>query len=387
MSPPAPAGLPVSIRRRIARARLAAQLLDPPAGTPRHPAEPAAVVGQLVALQAQEWGSGIHSVGLRTGLGRAQVEQAIADRLVVRTWPMRGTLHLVAAQDARWLTGLLAGAPLRAARARQVSLDLTDAVVDEAREVVLRAVERRPVSRPEVFATLERHGLPGDGRRGYHLLARFCMEGLVCQGPRAGREPTFVSLDTWVGPTPVPDRERAMAVLAARYVRSHGPVREQDLAAWSGQSLGFAREALQRAGDELVAETVAGQRLWRHESAPAASRRPLPLLLPPWDEAVLGYRDRSALIPDADSPSVMPPGGGMFRPTVVVGGQVVGVWSRTTRAAAVDVVVHPFRPLSASVERAVRRASESYGRFLQTAARIRVEQPDVGSSSPPKVTG
>ena len=87
----------------IARRRLAAQLLIAPADAPEQ------VVARLGAVQAQDYLGALWAIGVRTTAARvAEVERAIADRRFVRTWPMRGTLHFVAPQDARWMTGLLA---------------------------------------------------------------------------------------------------------------------------------------------------------------------------------------------------------------------------------------------------------------------------------------
>src|SRR5690242_3762111 len=102
-------------RRRLRRARMAALGLTPPLGStplgstrPGAPASALQVTRELGALQAQDYASGAWSLGVRSGLTLEQVEQAVVDRQVVRTWPMRGTIHWVPAEDARWMCELLA---------------------------------------------------------------------------------------------------------------------------------------------------------------------------------------------------------------------------------------------------------------------------------------
>ena len=200
--------------------------------------------------------------------------------------------------------------------------------------------------------------------RSIHLLGRFCQEGLLCQGPSAGRQPSFVLLERWVPWSWDPGREEAMAALAERYVRGHGPVTERDLAGWAGQSLGFAREAVALAGDRLAREQVAGTVHLVHVDAPPAAVSGGLYLLPGFDEYLLGYKDRSAMLTPQEEGRVVPGGNGVFLPTVVVGGRVVGTWGRRLTPTRVAVTVAPFGAVSANRRRALLRAATAYGRFL-----------------------
>ncbi|MEO7058914.1 MAG: winged helix DNA-binding domain-containing protein [Lapillicoccus sp.] len=358
----------------VAARRLAALGIDPA------PGGGAAAIEQLVsdrlALQAQDLASGLWSVGLRTGASAVEIHQAIRDRAITRSWPMRGTLHLMATRDVRWMCLLLAPRSMRQARSRLAQLELTDAVIDRARDLLGAALaDGRALTRVEAFAVLRAGGVPPDGQRGIHLLGRFCQEGLLCQGPLAGPHPTFVLLEDWVPFSWLPDRAEAMATVARRYVAGHGPVTLKDLAGWTGETLAFAREAVALAGDCLVVESIDGVPHLVHVDAPAPAARPGTYLLPGFDEFLLGYKDRSSMLTREEELRVVPGRNGVFLPTVVVGGVVVGTWTRSTSAARVDVTVQPWGSVSSSRRRAIEAAAAGYGRFLGVPARVSWSDP------------
>src|SRR6478752_1574321 len=369
---PAPLTLLLTDRRRIATERLAAMRIAPlaePAGSMVETI--ARTVHHHLAMQAQDVGSGMWSVGVRTGATRADVEAAIAARRVTRSWPMRGTLHLMATQDVRWMCRLLNERVVATSRRVFEAEGLTEAVVGRAREVLVGAlVGGVALSRPNAVALLEANGVDPSGQRAYHLIGRFCQEGLLCQGPAEGRQPTFVLIDEWVPRSWAPDREEAMAALATRYVASHGPVTERDLAGWCSQTLTFAREAVVFSSDTATTETIGGQAYLVAADRPEPAAGTPVRLLPGFDEYVLGYKDRSAILTAEEELRVVPGKNGMFLGTVVVGGLVVGTWNRKTTAKRTVVTVTAFGPLSVTRRREIERAAAAYGRHLGSPAEV-----------------
>jgi len=338
----------------------------------------ARTVHHHLAMQAQDVSSGMWSVGVRSGATRADVEAAIAARLVTRSWPMRGTLHLMATQDVRWMCRLLNERIVATQRRVFEAEGLTEAVVDRARNVLVEALSGGvALSRPNAIALLEANGVDPSGQRAYHLVGRFCQEGLLCQGPAEGRQPTFVLIDEWVPQSWEPDREEAMAALATRYVASHGPVTERDLAGWCNQNLTFAREAVALAGDAVTCETIGGQAYLVAADRPEPAAGSPVRLLPGFDEYVLGYKDRSAILTPEEELRVVPGKNGMFLGTVVVGGLVVGTWNRRTTTKQTVVTVTPFGTLSAARRRDVTRAAAAYGRHLGSPTDVTYQEPAV----------
>ncbi|OFE17520.1 hypothetical protein BA895_15735 [Humibacillus sp. DSM 29435] len=344
---------------------MAALGLSPPLGTRAGPASALSVVRSLGAVQAQDYASGAWSLGVRSGLTLAQVEQAVTDREIVRTWPMRGTIHWVAAADARWMCQLLAAARLRSLAGRYRQLGITEHDIALAGELFEAHLEA-PLSRPDVVALLAAHGIDPSDQRAYHLVGHHCMTGLLCQGPLIGRQPSFVLIDHWVPHSLAPTREEAMATVVERYVRSHGPVTENDVAGWLLQPLGFTREALALVEARLEREEVDGQVWLTHVDAPPVAGPAGVHLLPQWDEFLLGYKSRELTLPPEHVAKVVPGRNMVFQPSLVIDGEVAGLWRRREARSRVVVVVgvEPFAALSASRRREVERAVAAYGRYL-----------------------
>ena len=331
---------------RVRELRLRAQGLT---GSRAAGVEP--VLERLVGVQAQDLA--FARLAFRPRCGRrvmaADVDRALVERRVVWTWAMRGTLHLVRAQDARWLVGLLG--PIFAARGRprRRALGLDDAVCERALGALRDVLAG---DGPQTRAALaERLPIPAEGQAPAHLLAYAAMRGLVCRGPLAGREPTYVLLDEWLGGAaagPV-DEEGAAAELARRYLAGHRPASADDLAAWSGIGLRRARQAL--ADVEGGAASRAG----------ASSRRRV-ALLGHFDPYLLGYASRD-LVLDRRFAKRIQSGGGFVGPAVLVDGRVVGTWRRGTADW-----LEPFEALDADVVASLRRERADVERFLATAA-------------------
>jgi hypothetical protein len=351
-------------RRRLRRARMAALGVAPALGTADAPVPAATVARTLGALQAQDYASGAWSLGVRSGLTAAQVEDAVRAREIVRTWPMRGTIHWVPAEDARWMCRLLAAPGGTALTTRYAQLGLGQNDVELAGRLFEEHLHE-PMSRPEVVALLVAHGIDPTDQRAYHLVGHHCMTGLICQGPLIGKQPSFVLIDAWVPHSRAPSREEGLATVAERYVRSHGPVTEKDLAGWTGKTLGLTRQALALIDARLVREEVDGVTWLTHADARPAPDGPSGVhLLPQWDELLLGYKSRDVTLPPEHRAAVVPGRNMVFAPTLVVDGEVAGVWRRQARGARVLVQVTPFAPLTAARWHDVETAATAYGRFV-----------------------
>jgi hypothetical protein len=326
---------------------------------------PADLVRWMGAVQAQDYAGSRWALGLRLPSAvESDVEAALAARTIVRTWPMRGTLHYVPASDARWMLRLLTPRVLARSAGRYRQLELDSATFRRAAKVLARALRGRALTRGEAYAARQRGGVSPAGQRGIHILGHLAQQGLVCFGSRKGKQATFVLLEEWLPPSPDPSREEALATLAARYFASHGPATVHDFAWWTGLLLKYAQAAIAAAGPEVVSEAHEGRRLF--SSAPArpapAARRPTAVLLPAWDEYVVAYRDRSAALDPADSLRERVYGIGLS--LVAIDGRIRGSWRRTVTGSTVRVNVGFSGPVTRDERRAVEAAAERYGRFL-----------------------
>jgi hypothetical protein len=316
----------------------------------------AEAVRRLTAVQGQDYRGALTSVALRTtGGARADVEAALDAGEVVRSWPMRGTLHLVAAEDLGWLRALCCPRVLAGFGTRRERLGLTDADAERAGEVAVAVLRGgRALGRAPLLRALAEGGVPTEGQRGYHLLAYLGHAGALCLGPTGDGEQLFVLTDEWI---PAPRRlegDAALRELALRFFASHGPATVADLARWSGLTLTAVRRGLAHARDELAETDVDGVVHFLDPETPdrlAACREEAGgvFLLPGFDEFVLGYADRGAVLDPAFADRIVPGGNGMFRATVVSDGRIVGTWRRAGKGAARTLEAEPFTAFSDDV--------------------------------------
>lgn len=334
-------------------------------------ATPEEAVRRMGAIQAQDYHAALWAVGVRTeGATAADVEDAIARGQIVRTWPMRGTLHLLAREDARWMVGLLAPRVVaaNAARiARQHGLDAP--TLAHGRRVIEKALANgKPVARSALYAQLDANGLDSGSQRGLNVLQWLAHESLICQGPREGKQPTFVWMDAWLPTTPALPREEALRQLALRYVQGHGPVTAADLAWWSGLTQKDANTALSSAAPLLMQESRDGLAWWHaaDTAKPRASRAVH--LLPAFDEYVIGYRHRDAVLDPQHTRRVIGVNG-LVSPTVVIDGRAVATWKRNADARADELAVVALRPLTDADKAGIRRSAMRLERFFGTTPR------------------
>jgi hypothetical protein len=344
----------------LGRRRLASQQL----ARPRH-ATPAELVRWMGAVQAQDYAGSLWAVALRLpALTRPEIEAAIAARTIVRTWPMRGTLHFVPAEDVRWMLRLLTPRVIARSAGRYHALELDRAAFARSARLLTRALEGgRSLTRPEAYEALRRGGVSPDGQRGIHILGHLAQQGLLCHGPRSGRQPTFVLLDEWVPASSEPSREMALATLATRYFSSHGPATLRDFTWWSGLRVKEAQDGIAAAGEALVKTTHDGRSFWMAPSSrPAARRQPSAWLLPPWDEYVVAYRERDAALGhfERDPQRYRAIG----RPLVVIDGRVRGAWKLAPARGGARVVTDYWTAVMEAERRAVHEAALRHGRFL-----------------------
>ena len=343
-------------RLRLARQRLVGEGF----------ASPADAVRWLGVVQAQDYAGSLWALGLRVrDATEATIEAAIASRSIVRTWPNRRTIHYVAADDARWVLAIT-GPRMIAMHAGTLErhFGIDRALLARARKTVTRALRGGPpMPRGKLYERLEADGIPIGDARGLHLVVRLAQEGLVCLGPRSGKQATFVLFDEWVPGGRTLDRPDALAALARRFFQSHGPATVRDFAWWSGLAARDARAGLEAVRDSLVEVELEGVRFWMPSDVAATSPASpgTAHLLPPYDEHVVAYADRSAVLDPAHREQARH---GIFSPVVVVDGRIVGMWKRTLRRNQVEIAVAPFGALSASAERSVARSARRYGAFL-----------------------
>jgi hypothetical protein len=327
---------------------------------------PHAVVQALGAMQAQDYASALWAIGARLpGSTQAAIERSIAEHRIVRTWAMRGTLHFLAAEDVHWVLELLAPRILSGTDRRDRQLGLDAATYARSRKLLEKSLQGgKQLPRDEVYAVLERAKISTEGQRGYHILWQLGLEGFICFGLHEGKQPAFALLEEWVSESRKLEREAALAGLALRYFSSRGPATVQDFAYWTKLSLTDARIGLANAASMLHQHVQGGESYWMSKTLAESADASAACLLPAFDEYLLGYKDRSAVLAAEHATRVVPGGNGMFLPMMVQNGRVVGTWKRKLKKRSVNIEYAPFGKLKKSDTAAFDAAAQRYGEFL-----------------------
>lgn len=329
---------------------------------------PHQVVAWLGAVQAQDYYGAAWALALRAnGLTLADVDAALARGRILRTHVLRPTWHLVAPADIRWMLALTSPRVHAAMRPYDRRLELDGRVYAKARTLITTALEGGHfLTRAELSQVLRRGGIEATGSRLAHIAMHAELEADICSGPRRGAQFTYALLAERAPRARTLRRDEALATLARRYFRSHGPATVHDFAWWSGLTMADAR-----AGVAAAAEP--GEVL---DAPPAAERAAgAHFLLPNYDEYVIAYRDRGAVIDPARARNLGVFTSAEFPHQLVADGRVAGSWARNVATASVSVSVHWYRPPTASHRKGIAAAAARFGTFLGLPCDIEPKRP------------
>jgi hypothetical protein len=332
---------------------------------------PEEVIRWMGAVQAQDYGQAVWAVGVRMKKPSLQaVEKAIANHKIVATWPMRGTIHFVPAEDAKWMVETLAYKKALQPRWHQKLLGITVDDLIKVRQVIQAELKGgKRYTRAQLMELFEAKGLATQDQRGYLHIVHLAEIGVLCQGPLEGKQQTFALLDEWVPLAKKMERTQAIAELAKRYFMSHGPATVHDFANWTSLGMAEAKQGLAAARGLLATEQYDEKDYWLSKEIAAHAEAPRGLyLLPGYDEFLLGYKDRTAVLNADHMRFIVPGNNGVFRPIIVVDGRVVGTWKRTLKKTVVDIefALFPDCKVSASV---LEEAALPYAAFMGLPAR------------------
>jgi Winged helix DNA-binding domain len=319
---------------------------------------PEEVVRRMGAVQAQEYGPAKWAIGLRSRTTHVAVERAIDQGRILRTHLLRPTWHFVSSADIRWMLELTAPHVHRRNSAYNRQLGLDPRVMTRGAGVIERALgDAGCLTRRELSTHLERAGLPARSTHLAHIMMHTELEGLICSGPRRGKQSTYALLaERAPAASPLP-RDEALAQLTRRYLSSHGPATLRDYVWWSGLGTADARRGL-----EIVAaksREIEGLTYWSIGREPTIGRTKgtMAHLLPVYDEYLVAYRDQQAVPRPA---YIM----GAFQHALVIDGQVAGAWRTGSGKDGITVKVSPNRRLSPAERRGVAQAVARYLSFV-----------------------
>ena len=335
---------------------------------------PEDVIKWLGAVQAQEYEPAKWALGIRMRDGAVDdiVERAFEEGRILRTHVMRPTWHFVTPDDIRWLAELTAPRLQRLISTYRRQLNLDTALLVRGTTIVERALrDRNYLTRNELGERLKRANLSLSGVRLGHLAMYAELEGVICSGPRRGKQFTYGLLAERAPQAVRMSRDESLATLARRFFSSHGPATIRDFVWWSGLTTPDAKQGLEMNRARRL--EIDGQTYWTIGPAPRAARRARRVhLLPIYDEYFVAYRDRQAVPP---GPARVPAASGgtvSFRHSLVVGGQIAGTWRMRRLPTAVIIDAFPLRRLTVPERRGLLEAVHDYERFLRTPVELLV---------------
>jgi len=220
------------------------------------------------------------------------------------------------------------------------------------------------MTRVEIATHLKRHKIPADGLKLAYLMMQAELDGVICSGPRVGKQFTYELLDDRVPATKPKARDEALAELAKRYFASHGPATVRDFAWWSGFATKEAQQAIDSVRPVLESSTIDGLTHWSADDRKGSAKSHVAMLLPNYDEYLIAYKDRAAFVDHARAANIAARTGGAFANHLMIDGRLAGGWSRTIKPNTVHIEVAPYKKLAPAQSRAVSNAADCYGEFL-----------------------
>lgn len=322
-------------------------------------------------VQAQDYSGAKWAVGQRLKkCTDVDIERALTEKKIVRTWAMRGTFHFVAASDIRWMLALLAPRIIERNARRYRELELDEETLMESNEVLKNALQDGShLNRRELLAILQKNGISTEGQRAHYILQRASLDGLICQEVmHTNNNPIYMSMEE-LPETKILTHHEALAELAKRYFTGHGPATIQDFTWWSGLLSNDAKAGLEAVKSSLVSETIEGKTYWYSPlTQDTKHSSPKAHLLPSFDEYQVGYKDRSASLEKVHSKKKNIEN--IMYPTIAVDGQIVGTWKRKFKGNEVIMDLKPLTTFNSAENEALDAAVHSFGEFLKMPVHI-----------------
>ena len=331
--------------------------------------EPGAVVAALGAVQSQDYAGGKWGLGLRMqGTTDAALDQAFNEGKILRTHILRPTWHFVAPEDIRWMLALSAPRVHMANGFMYRQQDVDGASIRKTYTVLEKVLQGgKSLTRPELGSALEKAGIKkAEGiRLGYFIMSAE-LDGIICSGPRRGKQFTYSLLEERAPRVTSLERDDALAELTRRYFATRGPATLHDFTWWSGLTMADAKEGIEAVKSELVNEVIDGKTYWFNSSvSPVKENSPTAHLLPNYDEYFIGFKDRSAIGEVAKQANIRANDPSFLAHVIVLDGQVVGGWKRVINKEKALVEFTPLVRLTKDQEQALDRAASQYSEFLQ----------------------
>ena len=324
-------------------------------------------VARLGAVQAQDYAGAKWALGQRMkDATDAAIDRAFDEGTILRTHILRPTWHFVTPADIRWIQ-MLTAPRVHAGNAymyRQAEMDKT--VIKKSYAVLEKTLRgNKHLTRTELGSALKKAGIVAEGQRlGYFMMSAE-LDGIICSGPRKGKQFTYALLEERVPQVKAISREEALAELLRRYFSTRGPATLQDFAWWSGLTMADAKNGIEMVKSQFVNEVMDDKTYWCTESKPPwKEKSPIAHLLPNYDEYFIGFKDRSAIGDVARQAGIRGNDPSLIAHIIILDGQIVGGWRRTFKKDGILVETSLITKLLMAEKQALTDAVKRFGRYI-----------------------
>lgn len=344
----------------------------------------AKVVSDVCGIQAQVLSAAELAIRARVeGLQQQDVRNSLwKDHTILKTWCMRGTLHILASRDLPIYVAALRSKVeetqlwleksqgVKRSEVEAITEEIKNALANETltREELAQRVKRRVKLRPKTANLLT----SGWGI----LLSPAAYQGALAFGPSLGAKATFLRPDRRI-----PLRKRipvgeAFVELFKRFLRSYGPATVRDFAHWWGDLSEHEISNLRNVRDDIEDVEVEGRRasMIKSDAEAANSMGPTHIvrLLPSFDCYVMFYSPREAFVPKAHRSRIFRQTAGWNYPALVIDGLAAGIWNLKRRNKRIEVELEPFRVFSSGEKKGIEEEAKDIGTFLGAPAVVKL---------------
>jgi hypothetical protein len=322
------------------------------------------VVSWFGAIQGQEYALTKWGIGLRAPkLKDEDVEKDLTDGRILRTHLLRPTWHFVSDKDIRWMLKLTAPTVHQASAFMYRSLELDKKLFLRSNKVFTSVLAGRAMTRNELTAELKRNRIVASGPRLAYIFMNAELDGLICSGPRLGKQSSYALLEERAAVVPEITRDEALFRLTRTYFTSRGPATLQDFATWSGLKVVDCKKGIESASPHIAEERIGGHPYYLSSNIPETGLRPAMYFLPIYDEMIMGYKDRSALFMKRGK--LKQPPKLRYNGMILDAGQVIGTWRRVEATKAIETQFDFFAPLTGRQKSNFKAAFKHLEQFSQ----------------------
>lgn len=323
------------------------------------------LVSYMGALQAQDYAMSKWAIGVRLkNADEKLINSSIDKGDILRTHLLRPTWHFVSSEDIYWMLDLTASRIKNSMRSRNKDLGLTPEIFRKSNKLIRNALSgNNHLTREELIKLLRDANIKTVQNRASHLLMEAELDGIVCSGIHKGNKPTYALLEDRVKKSNLPGREQSLEKLATRYFNSRGPATINDFLWWSGLTIADARAAIEMIKPEMDSFEINSQTCW-YFSPQTEKFKPAEkvFLLPTFDEFIISYKDRSAVM-QSESHRKIISNFGIFRAIIVYNGKIIGTWKRIVKKDYLSIQIEYLNEPDDKIKKLVNDEAERFGIF------------------------